>query len=248
MGCQSSAPAPLILKTKLLKTSHPSLNSIIEQAEHSLRELARICNPLEVAIDRFFSIYGRKIDEGFRECLMALVVAVQANCKEGEFVFVRSPNGFKVKTQSWSEHLQAEYEAWCELALELQYTITDLSENLLMLMDCASTSHRLNLALVHLIRVEELRVVDIRKVMVVLDKNEETIRTAAELLHVNVRRAKAYSSESEQVLQWLKQAESLHLLSQEVAAARERRLRSASEVLAQRTAAITEVSALSAGK
>jgi Mg2+/Co2+ transporter CorB len=141
-----------------------------------------------------------------------------------------------------------EYEAWCELSTELQYTISDLSDNLLMLMDCASTSHRLNLALVHLIKVEDLRVVDIRKVMVVLDKNEETIRIAAELLHMNVRRAKTYSSESDQVMQWLRRSENFRLVSLEADKSRELCLRSASEVLVNRSDSVTKISAMSAGK
>jgi len=248
MGCQSSAPAPLVLKTRLLKTNHPSLNAIIEEAERSLQELARICNPLEVAIDRFFSVCGRKMDEGFRACLLGLVVALLANCKEGEFMLVGNAAGFKVKTHSLGEHLTVEYETWRQLATELHYTITDLSDNLLMLMDCASTSHRLNLALVQLIKVEDLRVVDIRKVMVILEKNEETIRSAAELLHLNVRRAKAYSSESELVVQWLRQAEGLRLVSLEAEKARELHLHSAFEVLLHRTARITEICALCPAK
>lgn len=248
MGCQSSQPLPLVLKTHLLKTNHSSLDAIIEEAEHSLQELARICNPLEVSIDRFFSICGRKMDDGFRVCLIALVVGLMANCREGEFRLVESTTGFKVKIHNLSEQLQVEYEAWCELSTELQYTISDLSDNLLMLMDCASTSHRLNLALVHLIKVEDLRVVDIRKVMVVLDKNEETIRTAAELLHMNVRRAKTYSSESDQVMQWLRRADNLRLVSLEAEKSRELCLRSASEVLVHRSDSVAKISARTADK
>jgi hypothetical protein len=243
MGCQSSTPAPLVLKTRLLKTNHPSLNAIIEEAERSLQELARICNPLEVAIDRFFSVCGRGMDEGFKACVIALVVALIANSKEGDFMLVANAGGFKVRTHSLGEQLVVEYETWRQLATELQYTINDLSDNLLMLMDCASTSHRLNLALVQLIKVEDLRVVDIRKVMVILEKNEETIRSAAELLHLNVRRAKAYSSESELVVQWLRQAEGLRLVSLEAEKAREQHLRSANEVLVQRAARVTELCA-----
>lgn len=248
MGCQTSLPAPLVLKTKLLKTNHPSLNAIIEEAERSLQELARICNPLEVAIDRFFSICGRRMDEGFRACLVALIVALVGNCREGDFVLMGNATGFKVKTHGLTEHLQVEYETWRQLSTELHYTITDLSDNLLMLMDCASTSHRLNLALVQLIKLEDLRVVDIRKVMIILEKNEETIRTAAELLHLNVRRAKAYSSESEQVIQWLRQSDGLRIITQEADKVRELRLHSASEVLLHRTARVAEICALFAPK
>ena len=241
MGCQSSLPSPLVLKTKLLKTNHPSLNAIIEEAERSLQELARICNPLEVAIDRFFSICGRNLDEGFRGCLIALVVALLANVGPGDFVLTKEPPGIKVRPHNLSEHLRAEYETWRQLSTELTYTINDLSENLLMLMECASTSHRLNTALVQLIKVEDLRVVDIRKVMVILEKNEEIIKNAAELLHLNVRRAKAYSGESEVVTQWLQKPEGWTMISSEADKVRELKLKSAMEVLQNRDESVNEL-------
>lgn len=234
MGCQTSAPAPVVLKTSLLKTNHPALNAVIEEAEQSLQDLARICNPLEVAIDRFFSLCGREIDEGFRSCFLALILALLANSPEGGLQLIPDSPGIRVKTQEFSEQLKVEFESWRQLASELDYTVKDLSENLINLMDCAMTSHKLSQALVQLAKTEELRVVDLRKVLLVLDKNEETIRTAAEVLHQNVRRARKYAQEADLITQWMRRTEGWNAVKKTAEELRKQGIRSALMVLDSR--------------
>lgn len=204
MGCNCSSEDPRVLRTTLLKTQHDSLNHIIAEAEVSLQELANVCNPLEVAIDRFFAVCGRDVDEGFSECLLALVLALLSHIKSGDFVMSSEPQGMKIRPAGLPEPLLVQFDSWCLLAGELQYTLKDLTDKTVTLMDCAATSHQLNLALTQLINSDDLRVVDIRKAVVVLEKNEEIIRSAAELLHLNVRRAKQYSAQTGLVLQWLR--------------------------------------------
>lgn len=207
MGCQSSMPGPPVLKTALLKTNHPTLNAIIEEAEGRLQELARICNPLEVAIDRFFAVCGRPVDTGFRSCFLALLLSLIANAEEGGFELISESPGIRVKLRGLSEQAMIELESWRHLANDMDFTVKELTENLLELMDCAMTSHKLSQALINVVKVEELRVVDLRKVLVVLEKNEETIQSAAEILHSNIRRARKYSQEADIVTQWLKRPE-----------------------------------------
>lgn len=232
MGCKCSSECPRVLRTTLLKTQHDSLNRIIAETEVSLQELANICNPLEVAIDRFFAVCGRDVDEGFSECLLALVLALLAHTQPGDFVMSTEVQGMKIRPTGFPEALLIQFDSWCLLAGELQYTLKDLTSKTVTLMDCAATSHQLNLALTQLISSDDLRVVDIRKAVLVLEKNEETIRNAAELLHLNVRRAKQYSAQTGLVLQWLRDAEGL-AAAQQVARSLGR-LGSAEEVLLQR--------------
>lgn len=242
MGCGNSTTLPHVLRTTLLKTNHPSLNTVIEDAEKSLRELARICNPLEVAIDRFFTLCGRSSDDGFRICLLSLLIACIANCGADDFILTAETPGAKVTLSAENERLIVEFEAWRQLSMELQYVINDLSESLLKLMDCASTSHKLNQTLVVLVKTEELRVVDIRKVMMILEKNEEVIKTGAELLHLNIRRAKQYSTEAAGVMQWMRTREGWSLLSQEAENSRKLGVKSTEEVLQLRAASVQEIS------
>ena len=231
MGCQTSTPAPIILKTSLLKTNHPALNVIIEDAERALQELARICNPLEVAIDRFFSLCGRDLDEGFQSCFIALILALIANSPDGAFQLTPESPGIRVKTQEFSEQLTVEFECWRQLASELDFTVADLTENLMSLMDCAMTSHKLSQALVQVVKTEELRVVDLRKVLMVVEKNEETIKVAAEVLHQNVRRARKYSQEADLVTQWMKKADGWSAVKKVAEDIRKQRIGSAQKVL-----------------
>lgn len=232
MGCQSSVVGPPVLKTALLKTNHDTLNAIIEEAERKLQELARICNPLEVAIDRFFAVCGRPVDTGFRSCFLALLLALIANTEEGGFELCPEAPGIRVKLKGLSEQAMIELESWRHLANDLDFTIKELTENLLELMDCAMTSHKLSQALINVVKVEELRVVDLRKVFVVLEQNEETIKSAAEILHSNIRRARKYSQEVDIVTQWLKKAEGWQAAGTVVAEIRRSGLGSAKAVLA----------------
>ena len=231
MGCQTSAPLPQTLKTSLLKTNHPGLNSIIEEAEIKLQELARICNPLEVSIDRFFSICGRAIDSGFKVCFLALLVTLWGNTDPGDFEIITESPGFRVKLHNLSEQAILEYDSWRNLASDLEFTVKELAENLLELMDCAMMSHKLSQALLNVVKSEELRIVDLRKVTVVVEKNEEIIQSAAEILHVNVRRAKKYSQEADVVVQWLKTKDNWQHVAKVVAEIRKTGLRSAKAVL-----------------
>lgn len=234
MGCHCSAEGPRVLRTTLLKTQHESLNSIIFKAEQSLQDLASICNPLEVAMDRFFAVCGRDIDDGFSECLLALILSLLAHIQPCDFIVSKEPQGMKIRPTGLPERLLVQFDSWCLLASEMQFSLKDLTDKTVSLMDHADTSHQLNLALTQLISSDDLRVVDIRKAVLVVEKNEEIIRSAAELLQMNVRRAKQYTSQAGLVLDWLRNPAGL-------TAARQKaedigRLESAEEVLQLRAA------------
>lgn len=206
MGCQSS-----IVKLKpngsFIPTSNPEIDDLYKELDEAISQLNRQGGPMVVAIDTFVTVTGgSKYSASTAHGLVATLIVTLAELpQESQLVLMNQYPGLIVDIDRLAhiESLRA-WELWRNLSYELLKAIADLDSYLSHALRCAEIPDSISKALTRLSHDSEIRVIDLRKLNIILEANRPVLLEAADSFHRSIEKVVQIVEESLAVLEGLR--------------------------------------------
>ncbi len=208
MGCKGS---DLKLKPNgsFVPTTHQEIDQLYRELDEAISHLARQGGPMTVAIDTFITVTGgSRYSASTAHGLVATLVVALAEQKNAELGLTSQFPGVFVDADTLQhiESLRA-WELWRNLATELVSALKELDNYLSRALYCARIPQSINQALTRISQDADIRVIDLRKLNIVLEANHPVLLEAADSFHTAIRRVSDVASESIAVLEGLRTPE-----------------------------------------
>jgi len=205
MGCKGS---DLKLKPNgsFVPTTHQEIDQLYRELDEAISHLARQGGPMTVAIDTFVTVTGgSRYAASTAHGLVATLIVALAERKDTALELTSQFPGVIVDTDTLQhiESLRA-WELWRNLATELVSAMKELDAYLSRALYCARIPQSINQALTRISQEADIRVIDLRKLNIVLDANRPVLLEAADSFHSAIRRVSDVACESIAVLEGLR--------------------------------------------
>lgn len=208
MGCKGS-DLKLKANGSFVQTTHQEIDQLYRELDEAISHLARQGGPMTVAIDTFITVTGgSRYEASTAHGLVATLVVAMAERTDAVLELTSQFPGVIVDTDSLQhiESLRA-WELWRNLAAELINALKELDAYLSRALYCARIPQSINQALTRISQEAEIRVIDLRKLNIVLETNRPVLLEAADNFHSAVRRVSDVASESITVFEGLRNPE-----------------------------------------
>ena len=189
-----------------IRTSNPDIDSMYRDLDEAFSQLTEQGGPLTVALDTFITVTGgSRYPSSTAHGLVATLIVALADTQQDSFGVTESFPGLTIDSNEL-RHIEAlrAWELWRNLTVETVRAVRELDVYLSRALRCAEIPENLSKALTRISHRSETRVIDLRKLTVIMEANQPMLLEAADAFHTAVGRLRDIASEAAAVMEGLK--------------------------------------------